>query len=127
MYGDFCVIFIKKCLIFDVFDSYFVCDLLWIRLQGWYQRVMDYDFIADLTTLVSTYLLPVLVGYGFSETTSNAIVGIVIGIVMIACNMLNEMYTSKHLTKDNIKEDIIDDISSESDSIDDEDEISVGE
>ena len=126
MYDDFCVIFIKKCLIFDVFESYFVCDLLWIRLQGWYQRVMDYDFIADLTTLVSTYLLPVLVGYGFSETTSNAIVGVVIGIVMIACNMLNEMYTSKHLTKDNIKEDSIDDISSESDSID-EDEISVGE
>lgn len=89
---------------------------------------MDYDFIANLTTLVSTYLLPVLVGYGFSEATSNIIVGVVIGIIMIACNMLNEMYTSKHLTKDNIKEeDIIDDVPSESDSIDDEDEISVGE
>ena len=87
---------------------------------------MDYDFTANLTTLVSTYLFPVLVGYGFSEATSNAIVGVVIGIIMIACNMLNEMYTSKHLTKDNIKEDSIDDISSESDSID-EDEISVGE
>lgn len=85
---------------------------------------MDYDFTANLTTLVSTYLLPVLVGYGFSEATSNIIVGVVIGIIMIACNMLNEMYTSKHLTKDNIKE--VDDISSESDSID-EDEISVGE
>ena len=94
--------------------------------MGWYQRVMDYDFTANLTTLVSTYLLPVLVGYGFSEATSNIIVGVVIGIIMIACNMLNEMYTSKHLTKDNIKEDSIDDISSESDSID-EDEISVGE
>lgn len=89
---------------------------------------MDYDFTANLTTLVSTYLLPVLVGYGFSEATSNIIVGVVIGIIMIACNMLNEMYTSKHLTKDNIKEeDIIDDVPSESDSIDDEDEISVGE
>ena len=89
---------------------------------------MDYDFTANLTTLVSTYLLPVLVGYGFSETTSNAIVGVVIGIIMIACNMLNEMYTSKHLTKDNIKEvDTIDDISSEPDSVDGEDEISVGE
>ena len=88
---------------------------------------MDYDFTANLTTLVSTYLLPVLVGYGFSETTSNAIVGVIIGIVMIACNMLNEMYTSKHLTKDNIKEDSIDDISSEPDSVDGEDEISVGE
>ena len=87
---------------------------------------MDYDFTANLTTLVSTYLFPVLIGYGFSETTSNAIVGVIIGIVLIACNMLNEMYTSKHLTKDNIKEDSIDDISSESDSID-EDEISVGE
>ena len=89
---------------------------------------MDYDFTANLTTLVSTYLLPVLIGYGFSETTSNAIVGVIIGIVMIAFNMLNEMYTSKHLTKDNIKEvDTIDDISSEPDSVGDEEEISVGE
>ena len=46
---------------------------------------MDYDFTANLTTLVSTYLLPVLVGYGFSETTSNAIVGVVIGIVASVC------------------------------------------
>lgn len=90
---------------------------------------MDYDFTANLTTLVSTYLLPILVGYGFSETTSNAIIGVVIGIVLIACNMLNEMYTSKHLTMGNINEEVVDtvdDSSSESDCID-EDEISVGE
>ena len=103
MYGDFCVIFIKKCLIFDVFESYFVCDLLWIRLLGWYQRVMDYDFTANLTTLVSTYLLPVLVGYGFSEATSNIIVGVVIGIIMrYSMSKINKQNIIETIRNDNI-------------------------
>lgn len=60
---------------------------------------MDYDFKANLTTLLSTYLIPVLVGYGFSSETSNALVGVVVALVIIGFNMLNEMFTSKHLTK----------------------------
>ena len=66
---------------------------------------MDYDVKANLTTLLSTYLIPVLVGYGFSVETSNAIVGVVVALVIIGFAMLNERYTSGHLTKVDIVED----------------------
>lgn len=61
---------------------------------------MDYDFKANLTTLLSTYLIPVLVGYGFSSETSNALIGVFVALIIIGFNMLNEMFTSKHLTRD---------------------------
>lgn len=62
--------------------------------------VVSYDFKANLTTILSTYLIPLLIGYGFSEATSSAIVGLIVSGVIIGFGMLNEMYTSKHLTKD---------------------------
>lgn len=68
--------------------------------------MISYDFKANLTTVLSTYLIPVLVGYGFSTETSNALVGVVVALIMIGFGMLNERFTSKHLTKD---EDTIDD------------------
>ena len=61
--------------------------------------MVSYDVKANLTTILSTYLIPVLVGYGFSEATSSAVVGLVVSIVIIGAGMLNERYTSKHLTK----------------------------
>lgn len=61
--------------------------------------VMDYDFKANLTTILSTYLIPILVGYGFSAETSNALVGVIVALVIIGFGMLNERYTSGHLTK----------------------------
>lgn len=60
---------------------------------------MDYDFKANLTTILSTYLIPILVGYGFSTETSNALVGVIVALVIIGFGMLNERYTSGHLTK----------------------------
>lgn len=68
---------------------------------------MDYDIKANLTTVLSTYLIPILVGYGFSYETSNALVGVIVALIIIGFGMLNERYTSKHLTQDN--EDTIDD------------------
>ena len=68
---------------------------------------MDYDIKANLTTVLSTYLIPILVGYGFSAETSNALVGVIVALIIIGFGMLNERYTSKHLTQDN--EDTIDD------------------
>ena len=62
--------------------------------------MMDYDVKANLTTLLSTYLIPVLVGYGFSYETSNALTGVIVTLIIIGFGMLNERYTSKHLTKD---------------------------
>lgn len=60
---------------------------------------MDYDFKANLTTILSTYLIPILVGWGFSTETSNALVGVVVAVIIIGFGMLNERYTSGHLTK----------------------------
>lgn len=62
---------------------------------------MDYDIKANLTTILSTYLIPVLVGYGFSVESSSALVGVIVALVIIGFNMLNEMFTSRHLTKSN--------------------------
>ena len=62
--------------------------------------MISYDFKANLTTVLSTYLIPVLVGYGFSTETSNALIGVIVALIMIGFGMLNERYTSKHLTKD---------------------------
>lgn len=69
---------------------------------------ISYEFKANLTTVVSTYLIPILIGYGLSETTSNAIVGLIVSAVIIGCGMFNEMYTSSHLSKE--KECMCDDV-----------------
>lgn len=61
---------------------------------------MDYETKANITTLLSTYLIPILVGYGFSVETANALVGIVVALIIIGCAMLNERWTSQHLTKE---------------------------
>ena len=77
---------------------------------------MDYDFKANLTTILSTYLIPILVGWGFSTKTSNALVGVIVALVIIGFGMLNERYTSGHLTK-------VDEDSEDMDDSDDEEDI----
>ena len=72
---------------------------------------MDYDIKANLTTVLSTYLIPILVGYGFSYETSNALTGVIVALIIIGFGMLNERYTSKHLTKDEELDDDIDESS----------------
>ena len=66
---------------------------------------MDYDIKANLTTILSTYLIPILIGCGFSSKTSNALVGVIVAVIIVGFNMLNERYTSKHLTKKQTIED----------------------
>ena len=63
--------------------------------------MVSYDTKANLTTVASAYLIPLLVGYGISFETSSAIVGIFVSVILIVFGMVNEMYTSKHLTRDN--------------------------
>lgn len=67
--------------------------------------MISYDVKANITTLVSTYLIPVLVACGVSVELSNAIVGVIVAVIMIVCGMLNERYTSKHLTVEPDEED----------------------
>lgn len=79
---------------------------------------MDYDIKANLTTVLSTYLIPILVGYGFSAETSNALVGVIVALIIIGFGMLNERYTSKHLTKDEeLDDDDIDESSYKNEEI----------
>ena len=80
---------------------------------------MDYDIKANLTTVLSTYLIPILVGYGFSYETSNALTGIIVALIIIGFGMLNERYTSKHLTKDEKLDDgeIVDEFSYDDEEI----------
>lgn len=60
---------------------------------------MDYTFKANVTTILSTYLIPLLVGWGLSYESSNAIIGLIVTALIIGFNMLNERYTSDHLTQ----------------------------
>lgn len=62
--------------------------------------MIDSNLKANITTVLSTYLIPILVGYGFSTETSNALVGVIVALIIIGFNMLNEMYISKHLTRE---------------------------
>ena len=79
---------------------------------------MDYDIKANLTTVLSTYLIPILVGYGFSYETSNALTGVIVTLIIIGFGMLNERYTSKHLTKDEeLDDDDIDESSYKNEEI----------
>lgn len=76
--------------------------------------MIGYDVKANLTTLLSTYLIPILVGYGFSTETSNALVGVAVAVIMIIIGMLNERYTSSHLTKvDDSDDDSVEDCDEE--------------
>lgn len=78
---------------------------------------MDYDIKANLTTILSTYLIPILVGYGFSYETSNALTGIIVALIIIGFGMLNERYTSKHLTKDEELDDELEEFSYDDEEI----------
>ena len=79
--------------------------------------MISYDFKANLTTVLSTYLIPVLVGYGFSTETSNALIGVIVALIMIGFGMLNERYTSQHLTVDEELDDEIDESSYKNEEI----------
>lgn len=80
--------------------------------------MISYDFKANLTTVLSTYLIPVLVGYGFSYETSNALTGVIVALIIIGFGMLNERYTSQHLTKDEeLDDDDIDESSYKNEEI----------
>lgn len=63
--------------------------------------MVSYELKANLTTLISTYLIPVLVGYGVSYESANALTGVIVALIIIGFGILNERYTSSHCTKEN--------------------------
>ena len=65
--------------------------------------MVSYELKANLTTLISTYLIPVLVGYGVSYESANALTGVIVALIIIGFGILNERYTSSHLTKEMVQ------------------------
>lgn len=53
----------------------------------------------NITSFLTVYLLPILVGLGFSETTSNLVIGLIVFVVLIAAQVLSERYVSTWFTK----------------------------
>lgn len=53
----------------------------------------------NITSFLTVYLLPILVGLGFTETTSNLVIGIVTFLILIVAQILSEKYVSTWFTK----------------------------
>lgn len=53
----------------------------------------------NITSFLTVYLLPILVGFGFTETTSNLVIGIITFLILIVAQILSERYVSTWFTK----------------------------
>ena len=53
----------------------------------------------NITSFLTVYLFPILVGLGFTETTSNLIIGLIVFVVLIVAQVLSERYVSTWFTK----------------------------
>lgn len=53
----------------------------------------------NITSFLTVYLLPILVGFGFTETTSNLVIGIIAFLILIVAQILSERYVSTWFTK----------------------------
>lgn len=60
---------------------------------------IDYDFKANITTVLSFILLPVLSSFGMDAMTGSAMVGVVAYVGVLLFMYLNERYLSKIFTK----------------------------
>lgn len=59
---------------------------------------MDYEFKANLTTVLCFLLFPVLAGLGVDSVTSSAVVGVLVAVLGYVLLFFNERYLSKWLT-----------------------------
>lgn len=60
---------------------------------------MDYDIKANITTILTFILMPVLASYGVDAITGNAVIGALAVLLFYAIMYLNERYLSKIFTK----------------------------
>ena len=61
---------------------------------------MDYEFKANLTTVLSFVLLPVLAGLGVDAVTGAAVVGLIATICFYALLYYGEKFTSRFFTQE---------------------------
>lgn len=60
---------------------------------------MDYDLKANITTVLTFILLPILAGYGVDNLTGTALVGVLATLLCYVLLYFNEKYLSGFLTK----------------------------
>lgn len=61
---------------------------------------MDYDIKANITTILTFFLMPVFASLGVDAVTGNAMIGALAVLVFYVLMYLNERYLSKIFTKE---------------------------
>ena len=64
---------------------------------------MDYDFKANVTTILTFFLMPIFASMGIDSITGNAMIGVAALIVFYIAMYVNERYLSKIFTKKGYK------------------------
>lgn len=59
---------------------------------------IDYNFKANLTTVLNTVLIPVLAGYGVSSASADAMIGVLAYVICLLLAVYGEKYVSDFLT-----------------------------
>lgn len=62
--------------------------------------MMDYDLKANVTTILTFLIIPVLAGLGVDSVTGTAVVGVIATLVCYLAMYLNERYLSGIFTKE---------------------------
>lgn len=61
---------------------------------------MDYDIKANITTILTFFLMPVFASLGIDAVTGNAMIGALALLIFYVAMYLNERYLSKIFTKE---------------------------
>ena len=61
---------------------------------------MDYDIKANITTILTFFLMPVFASLGIDAITGNAMIGALAVLIFYVLMYLNERYLSKIFTKE---------------------------
>ena len=61
---------------------------------------MDYDIKANITTILTFFLMPVFASLGVDAVTGNAMIGALAVLIFYVLMYLNERYLSKIFTKE---------------------------
>ena len=59
---------------------------------------MDYDFKANITTILTFFLMPIFASLGIDSITGNAMIGVAALIIFYIAMYVNERYLSKIFT-----------------------------
>lgn len=60
---------------------------------------MDYDIKANITTILTFFLMPIFASIGIDAVTGNAMIGALAVLIFYVLMYLNERYLSKIFTK----------------------------